>query len=258
MKWAVLAGGSKGLGFSIAKALAMRGYHILLIARNEQDLTMAKEKLQAEYKIQVDMLVSDLSLPESAENIYSHCVTNGLEINMLCNAAGLGGAKDFPDLSLDELRAMISTNLESSVALSFLFLPLLKKSAPAHILNIGSMAGFAPIPIKGIYSSSKSALHFFSYSLRNLLKPYQVSVTCACPGPLFTKASIEEETIRQLGWFGKQMAVHPDRAGEIIVQAMLKGKMIVVPGKLARLVSFLLRMAPNGFMARVLYSSKKK
>ena len=257
MKWAVVAGGSKGLGFSIAKALAKREYNILLIARNEQDLIIAKEKLQTQYKIQVELLVSDLSLPESAETICNYCVSNGLDINILCNAAGLGGAKDFPDLSLDELRSMISTNLESSVALSFLFLPLLKKSAPAYILNIGSMAGFAPIPIKSIYASSKSALHFFSYSLRNLLRPYHISVTCACPGPLFTKPSIEEETIRQLGWLGKKMAVKPDEAGELIVRGMLKGKMIVVPGKLARLISFLLRMAPNGLMARVLYSSRK-
>ena len=257
MKWAVVAGGSKGLGFSIAKALAKRDYNILLIARNEPDLINAKETLQTEYKIQVDMLVSDLSLPESAETIYKHCVTNSLDINILCNAAGLGGAKDFPDLSLDELRSMISTNLQSCVALSFLFLPLLKKSAPAYILNIGSMAGFTPIPIKSIYSSSKSALHFFSYSLRNLLKQYDISVTCACPGPLFTKPSIEEETIRQLGWFGKMMAVKPDGAGELIVKGLLNGKMIVVPGKLARLVSFFLRAAPNGLMARVLYSSKK-
>jgi short-subunit dehydrogenase len=257
MKWAVVAGGSKGLGFSLAKALARREYNILLIARNPDDLVNAKNKLQAQFRIQVETLVSDLSLPESAETIYKHCETNGLDINILCNAAGLGGAKDFPDLSLDELRSMISTNLGSSVALSFLFLSLLKKSAPAYILNIGSMAGFAPIPIKSIYSSSKSALHFFSYSLRNLLKQYHISVTCACPGPLFTKPSIEAETIRQLGWFGKKMAVKPDEAGETIVRGMLKGKMIVVPGKLAKLISFLQRMAPNGFMARVLYSSKK-
>jgi short-subunit dehydrogenase len=120
------------------------------------------------------------------------------------------------------------------------------------------MAGFAPIPIKSIYASTKSALHFFSYSLRNLLRQDQISVTCACPGPIFTKPSIEAETIHQLGWLGKKMAVNPGLAGELIVRALLKGKMIVVPGKLANLISYLLRMAPNGPMARLLYSSKKK
>jgi short-subunit dehydrogenase len=258
MKWALIAGGSKGLGFSIANALAKRKYNILLIARNQQELIISKEKLQTHNRIQVEILACDLSLPESADTIYRHCLNKGLEINILCNAAGLGGAKDFQDLPLNELRTMVRTNFESSIALSFLLIPLLKQSAPSYILNIGSLAGFAPIPIKSIYASTKSALHFFSYSLRNLLRQFQISVTLACPGPIFTKPSIEAETIHQLGWFGKKMAVKPEEAGEWIVRAMLKGKMIFVPGKLAKLVSYLLRMVPKGPIAHLLYNSGKK
>jgi len=258
MKWALIAGGSKGLGFSIAQALAKRKNNLLLIARNEQDLLTSKEQLQSQYNIQVSILACDLSLPESAALIADHCTAGSLEINILCNAAGLGGAKDFPHLSFNELRTMISTNLESAVSLCFLLEPLLKQSAPSYILNIGSMAGFAPIPVKAVYASTKSALLFFSYSLRNLLKPAHISVTCACPGPIFTKPSIEEETVHQLGWFGKKMALKPDDAGELIVRAMLNGKMIVVPGKLAKIVSFFLRIFPNGFVARLQYILKKK
>jgi len=258
MKWALIAGGSKGLGFSIAKALAKRKNNLLLIARNEAELLTSKEQLQSQYNIQVNILACDLSLPESAALIADHCKAGSLEINILCNAAGLGGAKDFPNLSLNELRTMISTNLESAVSLCFLLEPLLKQSAPSYILNIGSMAGFAPIPIKAVYASTKSALLIFSYSLRNLLKPAHISVTCACPGPIFTKPSIEEETVRQLGWFGKKMALKPDDAGEVIVRAMLNGKMNVVPGKLAKLVSFFLRIIPNGLITRLQYILKKK
>ncbi len=257
-KWAVIAGGSKGLGLSIAKAIAKRNFNLLLISRNEQELLTSKEQLQSQYNIQVSILACDLSLPESASAIFDYCSDKHLEINILCNAAGLGGAKDFQNLPLNELRAMIRTNLESTVSLCSLLEPMLKQSAPSYILNIGSMAGFAPIPIKAVYASTKSALYIFSCSLRNLLKPSNISVTCACPGPIFTKPAIQEETIRRLGWFGKKMAVKPDYAGEAIVRAMLNGKMVVVPGKLAKLVSFLLRMVPNGFIAHLQYSFKKK
>jgi uncharacterized protein len=257
-KWALIAGGSKGLGYSIAKALAKRNYNLLLISRNERELLTSREQLQSLYKIQVNILACDLSLEESTTKIADYCTGQHLEINILCNAAGLGGAKDFQNLPLNELRAMIRTNLESSVSLCFSLEPMLKQSAPSYILNIGSMAGFVPIPIKAVYASTKSALYIFSYSLRNLLKPSNISVTCACPGPIFTKPAIQEETIRQLGWFGKKMAVKSDFAGEVIVRAMLNGKMIVVPGKLAKLVSCLLRMLPNGFLARLQYSFKKK
>jgi short-subunit dehydrogenase len=258
MNWALIAGGSKGLGFSIAKAIAKRKYNLLLIARHQNELVSAKDHLTSHYNIQVEILACDLSLPESAGAIYDFCVNRNLYINILCNAAGLGGSKDFQDLPLDKLRTMIRINVESAIALSFVFIPLLTQSAPSYILNIGSMAGFAPIPIKGVYASSKSALHFFSYSLRKLIKETNISVTCACPGPIFTKPSIEEETINQLGWFGKKMAIKPDDAGETIVRGMLKGKMIIVPGKLARLVSYLLRIFPNGLITSILYSFKKK
>lgn len=251
MKWAFIAGGSKGLGFSIAKALAKRKYNVLLIARNQQELIVSKETLQGLYPIQVEILACDLSLPESADIIYKYAVNKDIEINILCNAAGLGGAKDFLNLPLNELRKMIRTNLDSSIALCFVLLPILKQSVPSYVLNIGSLAGFAPISIKSVYSSSKSALHFFSYSLRDLLKPYHISVTLACPGPIFTKPSVEKETIHKLGWFGKKMAVIPDEAGEVIVRALLKGKMIIVPGKLAKMVSYLLRLFPNGIIARL-------
>ncbi len=257
MKWALIAGGSKGLGFSIAKSLAKRNYNILLVARNQQELILSKEKLQSHYPVQAEIVACDLSLPESAATLFDFCAGNNLEINILCNAAGLGGANDFQNLPLNALRTMIRTNLESSVALSSVFIPMLKQSAPSYILNIGSLAGFAPLPIKSVYASSKSALYIFSYSLRSLLKPSKISVTCACPGPIFTKPSIEKETLHQLGWLGKQMAVKPDTAAEVIVRALLKGKMIIVPGQLAKLVSFLLRLIPNYFLSQILSGSKK-
>ena len=152
MGWAIIAGGSKGLGFSIAKALATRNYNLLLIARNQQDLLLSREQLLSFYNIRVEIFVCDLSLPESADKISEYCAHKKVEIDILVNAAGLGGAKDFQNLHLDELRAMIRTNLESSIALCFVLLPLLKRSAPSHILNIGSLAGFAPITIKSVYA----------------------------------------------------------------------------------------------------------
>jgi uncharacterized protein len=258
MNWALIAGGSKGLGLSIAKKLALRKYNLILIARNQQDLISSRDQLQYDYGILVEILACDLSQPESSTAILEFCTDKDFTINILCNAAGLGGAKDFQNLELNELRAMIRTNLESCIALCFVLLPFLKQSAPSCILNIGSLAGFAPIPVKSVYASSKSALHSFSYALRNICRPFRVSVTLACPGPLFTKKSIEEETIRQLGWLGKQIAVKPDDAAELIVRAMLKGKMTIVPGKLAKLVSYLLRMTPNGPIARLQSIFQKK
>jgi short-subunit dehydrogenase len=258
MSWALIAGGSKGIGFSVAQALAKRKYNLALVARNPDELLAAKNNLEDSFNIKAETLVCDLSSAESAGLIYNWCSTKGLEVNVLCNAAGMGGSKDFLELSADDLRAMIRTNLESTIALSLSLIPTLKKNAPAYILNIGSLAGFSPIPSKSVYSSTKSAILFFSYSLRQLLKPDNISISCLCPGPVFTKPSIEKETINQLGRTGKLMAVKVSVVGELAVQGMFDHKMIVVPGKFSSLISYLLRIIPNRLLSHIFYSHQKK
>ncbi|HSZ33818.1 MAG TPA: SDR family NAD(P)-dependent oxidoreductase [Puia sp.] len=258
MSWALIAGGSKGIGFSIAEALAKRKYNLVLVSRNMAELQSAKNTLENRFNIKAEIFECDLSSDKSAELIFVWCSTKNLEVNILCNAAGLGGSKDFLDLPIEDLRRMIRTNLESPTALILSFIPILKKNAPSYILNVGSLAGFSPIPSKSVYSSTKSAILFFSFSLRQLLKSDDISVSCLCPGPVFTKPSIEKETINQLGRAGKKMAVKVSVVGELAVQGMLDHKMIIVPGKFSSLISYLLRIVPNRLLSHIFYSHQKK
>ncbi len=258
MKWALIAGGSKGIGFSIAESLAKRSYNLVLVARNQEDLVFAKENLEKKFSISIEIFPCDLALADTANKISEWCATRDLEINILCNAAGMGGSKDFPDLPQNDLRSMIRLNLESAVTLTSSMFHILKKNAPSYIMNIGSMAGFAPIPIKSVYASTKSALHSFSHSLKYLLESENISVSCLCPGPVFTKPSIEEETIYQLGWLGRHMSLRPEVVGELAVRGMFAHKMIIIPGKLATLISCLLRILPDRFLTWISYSFRKK
>jgi len=251
--WALISGGSKGIGYAIAAALAKRNYNLVLIARNEEELTNAKNKLESAFSIQVETMVLDMSKDDSAAMIGSWCTEKNLPLKVLCNVSGIGGSADYLSNSLNDSLYMLRLNTEPAVALIFYLLPLLKKNQPSYILNVSSMAGFAPISVKNIYSATKSAMIFFSYSLRYQLKKENISVSCLCPGPVFTKPSVEKETIEKLGWFGKQMAVAPDRLGEIAVDRTLKKDMIIVPGFLAKTVSLFIRSLPLKWIA-YLYS----
>jgi len=249
MPWALVSGGSKGIGYAIAFALAKRNYNLLLVARHEEDLINAKNKLESAYSIQVEILALDLSKKDSTTIISSWCTEKNLSLKMICNVSGVGGAADYLSSSLTDSVEMLRLNTEPAISLIYYLLPLLKKNQPSFILNVSSMAGFAPIPIKNIYSATKSAMIFFSYSLRYQLKKENISVSCLCPGPVFTKPSIEEETIKKLGWFGKRMAVDPERLGEIAVSRTLKKTMIIVPGSLAKTISILIRSLPISWTA---------
>lgn len=255
--YAVLAGGSKGIGYAIAEALAKRNYNLVLIARNAKDLQIAKEQLQKTYPIQVEVLSLDLADERSADSIAAWCEQRNLPVKMLCNIAGLGGTYDFLKLPMDSLRYMVRLNVESAVALSASLLPLLIENSPSHILNVASIAGMAPIPAKNIYSATKSAVIFFTYSLRYQLKDLGVSVSCLAPGPVFTKPSIEADTKKQLGIFGVWSAVPAKKVGEIAVRKTLKGRLMIVPGTLSKITSWVIRALPMRWVV-ALYSRLQK
>jgi len=251
--YALIAGGSKGIGMGIAEALARRGYNIILIARHRDSLLAAKKRLELAYSIHVDILVKDLEHEESAKEIAQWCTEKKIRLKMLCNVAGLGGSRDYLSLPVDTLRYMVRLNVESCMALSYSLLPLLEQNAPSYILNVASMAGLAPIPAKNMYSATKSAVVFFSYSLRYQLKKKHISVSCLCPGPVFTKPEIIKDTKEKLGWFGMQMAVSPQKAGNVAVRKTLKKRMIIVPGTIAKIMSGIIRILPRRVSASLYY-----
>jgi uncharacterized protein len=260
--YALVAGGSKGIGFAIAEAMAKRGFNLILIARHREALETAQQRLSSAYKVNVEVLVFDLSEESSAEAIAKWCTDKKIRLKMLCNVAGLGGAKDYLSLPLDTLRYMVNLNVESCMALTLTLLPLLEKNAPSYILNVSSMAGYAPIPDKSMYSATKSAVIFFSYSLHYQLREKNISVSCLTPGPVFTKPSIREETKKQLGWLGMKMAVSPARVGEIAVRKTLGGKLMITPGILPSISAAVVRVLPRrmvaGFYFKVGQKSRSK
>ena len=248
MKYALIAGGSKGIGFAIAHALAKRGYNLILIGRHIDKLKEAKSFFELNFSIIVHPLPVDLSKEGSAEEIRDFCVTNDLAVEMLCNVAGLGGANDYLSLPVPEIRNMIHLNLESQVSLTYEMLSVSKNNKLAYILNVASLAGFAPIPVKNMYSATKSAVIFFSRALRSQLKKRNISVSCLCPGPVFTKPEIERDTKEKLGWLGKQMAVDPAIVGEVAIRNTFRRKFIIIPGIQSKFVAFFVRALPVGFL----------
>jgi len=251
LPYALVTGGSKGIGYAIAAALARRKYNLILVARDHSTLSDAKKKLESSYSIHVEVLSYDLSLEDSAGKIAQWCTDKDVKLEMLCNAGGVGGEKDFLSLPLESLRHMVNLNIGSCMSMTLLLLPLLEKNAPSYILNVSSLAGFAPIPSKNMYSATKSAVIYFSYGLRSQLKKKNISVSCLAPGPVFTKPSIEAVTKKKMGWFGMQMAVPPEEVGEIAVRKTLEKKMIIIPGMLARISAAVIRILPRTWVTNI-------
>ncbi len=139
--YALIAGGSKGIGYSIAEALGKRGYNLVLVARHLDALQHAKQSLELKYGIHVEILVNDLSREQSAIEITNWCNEKNLPLKMLCNVAGAGGSRDYLYLPLDSLRYMIRLNIESTMALTHSLLPLLGEKRTIIYFKRGEYGG---------------------------------------------------------------------------------------------------------------------
>ena len=88
--YALITGGSSGIGLEIAKDLANRGYNIILVSRNEQNLQDCCKHLSKEFNVSFDYISSDLANKESVRHIYQTTKERGYNIEILINNAGYG------------------------------------------------------------------------------------------------------------------------------------------------------------------------
>src|SRR5947209_6244174 len=119
MPWALISGGSRGLGYAIAAALAKRNYNLLLTARNEEDLNKAKKDLELAFAVRVEIFALDMSIEESTNFVSSWIIERQLPLKMVCNVAGGGGAADYPAGTITDSLLVLRTNIESAVSLIY-------------------------------------------------------------------------------------------------------------------------------------------
>ncbi|MRG44626.1 SDR family NAD(P)-dependent oxidoreductase [Chitinophaga sp. SYP-B3965] len=162
-KTALITGGGRGIGFFIAKLFSSKGAKVILTGRNEVTLKEAVASIpNASY------IVADVTNEKDQRNL----VQKAGNIDILVNNAGIllgaqaDGGADFIAKAKDEM----NTNYFAVLELTELFLPVLKQSGDAAIINIQSILSYLPITMALTYSASKAALHSYSQGLRIVLE----------------------------------------------------------------------------------------
>src|SRR5438309_4334653 len=172
----VVTGASSGIGAAIARDLAARSFRVFGTVRREQD----GAPLEAARVTPVLMDVTDAASIARARDEVSRALA-GAPLAGLVNNAGIPSAGPLELVSLDQLRHVLEVNLVGAVAVTQVFLPLLK-AARGRIVNISSVAGRGALPFMGPYAASKFALEGASDSLRRELLPFGVRVIVVQPG----------------------------------------------------------------------------
>lgn len=185
--WALITGGSSGIGEEFAKQLGALGFNLILVARDKEKLDGVAKELTAKHKIEVKVIVVDLSNLESLKQI--EAVTASLDVGLLVNNAGFALTGNFLDHNIEDELSLLHVNCRAPLALAHLFGKRMVQRGKGGIINVSSGIAFIPAPRWTNYAASKVYLLYFSEGLGYELKDKGVDVLALCPGGTRTNFS---------------------------------------------------------------------
>jgi uncharacterized protein len=183
----LITAASTGIGFEFTKLLAADGYHLVLIARDEQKLREIAASLQTKFNVSVKIYAKYLSVTSDAESLVRQIREDVDTIEILVNNAGFGLSGAFVQTDLTRELEMIRLNVVSLVIFTKLLAREMVQRKRGKILNVASTAASQPGPLMAIYYATKAFVLSFSEALAEELKESGVAVTVLCPGPIATQ-----------------------------------------------------------------------
>lgn len=182
---ALITGGSRGLGKSMALALSDAGAHVALVARDEQKLEAAAAEIRQRGG-KADIFRADVSKEGDVAELEKAVAARLGKIQILINNAGVNVRKNITDFTLDEWNSVIGANLTSVFLMCRAFVPHMKGTGYGRILNLTSIMSHISLPGRAAYSASKSGLLGLIRAVALELAPEGITVNGISPGPFAT------------------------------------------------------------------------
>ncbi|RWS25158.1 inactive hydroxysteroid dehydrogenase-like protein 1 [Leptotrombidium deliense] len=201
-EWAVITGGSDGIGKAFAYALAKRNVNLLLIARQEEKLINVASDLVTKFGVKVEILSADfVERLQTYKKIDDKLVNKEIGI-LINNVAALPLTLSlFHRISRNEHLGVLDVNLASMLVMTSKILPSMVERRKGLIINVSSTAGLFPIPFMATYSSSKAYMDFFSRALNYEYRNYGVTVQSLVPNHVPKDSSVGDYRKRILNFF---------------------------------------------------------
>lgn len=242
--YTLITGASEGLGKALAIECARRNMNLILVALPGQELYSLAHLIKDNFSVHVFCIGKDLCRDKSCIELYEEVTALNLEVNMLINNAGIGSTVLFEEGSPNLYEKQIKLNVLATTLLTRLFLKTLQRNKQSYILNVGSMASFFYLPKKQVYGATKSFIYFFSKSLRKEVRKSNVHVSVLCPGGMNTNLALT--LMNKTGNCLSRLSVmDPEQVVPIALDGLLKGKEVIIPGKLNNFFMLLDKVLPE-------------
>ena len=245
---ALITGASSGIGKEMAKVLASRGWDLIVVARRESLLLELKEELAG---CDVKVCVCDLS---QVSQVKALCKTLKDEpIEMVINNAGFGDLGYFDETDEEKELNMINTNISALHLLTKYFVKRFKQQNHGYILNVASIAAFAPGPMMATYYATKAYVLRLSLAINKELQKAKsnVRISVLCPGPVKTEFNkVANSSFAIAGMNAKEVA-------EYAIDQTLQKKQLIFPGVFTKLAHAASGMVSQRFASEVVYHIQK-
>ena len=243
---AVITGASSGIGASFARKLAARGYDLLLVARREDRLYALARQLSDQYGIAAEGLVADLVQQAELESLALR-VRDAENLALLINNAGFGTNHYFFETDAEGQDAMHRLHVVAAARLTHAALANLTPRAVAGtgVINVSSVAAFAPAPQNVSYNATKAWMNRFTEGLAIELGAWNspVTVQALCPG--YTLSEFHDVTGSDRSAIPAAFWMTPDSVVEASLAAFARRQLIVIPGWRYKLLIGALRVIPG-------------
>ena len=249
----LVTGASSGIGLEYATQLA-RDYHsdILLVSNQAQELEQVAAALHEQYNVQTIAHYADLSLPTAAEDLFTFCQEQGLQVDILVNNAGVFFFNPYCETSMKRIDLMLQLHMITVAKLCRLFggeMATRTANIPDHkykgyILNMSSMSAWMAMPGIQTYNATKAFIYNFSKSLWYELKPKGVGITVMTPGAVDTALFGLSPNLRKLA-VNLTVSIPPHKLVKRALKKMFAGKKADMPGVINHMATPLLKHTPD-------------
>lgn len=244
----LITGGTSGIGYELAKLFAKDGYQLILVARNEDELSKSAADLRGEFGTQTVTIAKDLFDPENAFALYDEVKAKGVDIDILVNDAGQGYYGEFINTDIRRELDIIHLNVASLVVLTKHFLKDMVARGSGKILNLSSVASKIPGPWQSVYHGTKAFVQSFTEAIREEVKDKGVTITALLPGATQTDFFNKADMLESKAVKGKELD-DPAKVAQDGYEALMNGDDMVVPGFKNKMQVTMGNMMPDASVA---------
>ena len=209
-KSAIVTGGTRGIGYAIAKALVSAGANVAITGRLESDVENATSELGKIGPGTISGYACDVRNYDAVKSLLG--AFGGVDI--LINNAGIGIFSSVESMSPEDFRAVLETNVFGVFYCCHEAIPVMKQRGGGYIINISSLAGANPHPQMAAYNASKFGLNGFSEALMQEVRHDGIKVTYIMPGSVNTEFGGDEPSDQ------KSWQLQPDDIAEVVIDLL--------------------------------------